>query len=278
MQRVGLNERAAAISFHFLLALPAGFIFLLTLIPYLPIASQISNELIKLTQDLAPNPATYKLITGFISDFLHRPRGGLSFFGLFLVVWSASNAMLGLMRTFNQSLPQDRKRNFVENRLTALRLTTLLTLLILGTVIILITQGMLFKMLMNWLEIKNTTIRWLIKTLRWVVIVALFFYSIAFIYRYAPAVPKKWRLASPGAILATILMMLTSAIFSFWVNHFASYNKIYGSLGTVIIIMVLVFFNALVLLIGYELNVSIFALRQEADKRAKSDTNGLVQN
>jgi membrane protein len=76
-------------------------------------------------------------------------------------------------------------------------------------------------------------------------------------------------------LLATFLTLSTTFIFSFWVNNFSSYNKIYGSIGTVLIIMLLIFFNSMILLIGFELNVSIMQLKNDADKRAKAELKAL---
>ena len=71
---------------------------------------------------------------------------------------------------------------------------------------------------------------------------------------------------SPGALLSTLLMLITTLGFSYWVNHFSSYNKIYGSIGTVLVVMTLVYINALILLIGFELNVSIEVLKKEQNQ------------
>jgi membrane protein len=97
------------------------------------------------------------------------------------------------------------------------------------------------------------------------------FFSIAFIYKYAPDIQKKWRLASPGSILATTLSLLATIGFSIFVNNFGRYNALYGSIGTVIVLMSLVYINSLVLLIGYELNVSIHSLQIMADERKQQE-------
>jgi membrane protein len=99
----------------------------------------------------------------------------------------------------------------------------------------------------------------------------LVFISIALIYRYAPAVEKKWKFFSPGALLATILIISFTILFSFWVNNIATYNKVYGSIGSILILMLLIFVNSLVLLIGFELNVSINSLKSIAVKRKLSE-------
>ncbi len=271
VQKVGLNDRARSISFSFLTAIPAATIFLCTLIPYLPVSKMISHQLLMLTRDITPNQNTYELVRNFLNDFLEKPRGGLLSFGFVLALFYASNAMMGLMRSFNKSLIYNARQNALQIRWMAIKLTLLVILMVIGTVTILVTQDTLLKSLLKWLHIRNHSARWLFKTLRWVVIIPLFYFSIAFIYKYAPSVHKRWRLASPGTTLATFLFILFTFLFSFWVNKFGTYNKVYGSIGTILILMLLIYFNSLVLLIGYELNVSIHHLKAMAEEREKAE-------
>ncbi len=105
VQKVGLNERARSIAFSFLMAIPAATIFLCTLIPYLPVSKKLTSQLLVLTKDITPNQNTYMLVSNFLNDFLTKPRGGLLSFGLVVALYYASNAMIGLMRSFNRSLP-----------------------------------------------------------------------------------------------------------------------------------------------------------------------------
>ena len=271
VRKVGLNQRAEAVAFNFLLAIPAATIFLCTLIPYLPVSKQVTEELLVLTHDIFRNPDTHALVAAFLTDFLMTPRSGLLSIGFILAVYYASNSMMGLMSSFNKSLLSQAKRNFFETRWMAIKLTTVLILLIIATIILLITQGRLANLLFDWLAIENKVVIFLILSVRWVVIGALFFYSVAIIYKYAPAVHKRWRLSSPGAIFATFLIIVTNFVFSYWVSHFSTYNKIYGSIGTIMIIMLLIYINSLLLLIGYELNVSIHSLKALAEERQKAE-------
>ena len=110
----------------------------------------------------------------------------------------------------------------------AIKLTMLLFLVVLGSLILLITQGAVLK----WIGIESETIRNIIYYARWIFIVAMIFYSMAFIYKYAPAVQKRWKLVSPGTILATSLSILASVGFYYFVNNFGRYNALYGSIGT----------------------------------------------
>jgi membrane protein len=267
MKKVGLNDRAASISFNFLMAIPAATIFLCTLIPYMPISREITIELLDLFKMVAPDEKTYGLVATFLNDFLNTPRSGLLSLGFLLAVFYASNAMMGIMRSFNRSLHQQKSQNFVHQRWTAIKLTTMLMVILIATICLLVTQGTLFSYLMRILDITNPILRQLIHSVRWVIIVLLILYSIGYIYKYAPAITKRWKLASPGAIFATFLVLLSTFAFSFWVNKFGTYNKVYGSIGTILILMFLIYINSLILLIGYELNVCIHSLKAVAGER-----------
>lgn len=274
MRKVGVNERAAAISFNFLMAIPAATIFLCTLLPYLPISAQITDELLTLTEDVTPDDNTYFAVKSFLEDFLATPRSGLLSLGFILAVFYASNAMMGVMRTFNKSLIYMSRRNFIESRWMAIKLTTLVIVLVIATMILLATQGSILLWILSKLHLKNALILTLIQLVRWVLLISLVYFAIAFIYKYGPAVHKRWQLASPGTTLATMLILITAWLFSFWVTNFGSFNKVYGSIGTILIIMLLVYINSLVLLIGFELNVSIHSLKHQADERAKQEKDG----
>jgi membrane protein len=271
VQKVGLSERASSIAFNFLMAIPAAVIFLCTLLPYMPVSRDITPQLLVLANDFIRDRSTFLAVEQFLNDFLNTPRGGLLSLGFFLAVLYSSNAMMGIMHTFNKSLIKRSKRNYLESRWMAIKLTTLVIVLILVSLILSIIQGELFNRLLVALNIRNPSVKSLINSLRYIVIVALIYFAIAFIYKYGPAVKKRWPLTSPGTVLATFLTILTTFIFSYWVNRFGNYNKVYGSIGTILIIMLLTYFNALILLIGFELNVSIHNLRhlrEESDKAA----------
>jgi membrane protein len=264
VRKVGLNDRARSIAFSFLMAIPAATIFLCTLIPYLPVSRKLTSQLMLLTKEITPNQNTSVLVSNFLNDFLTKPRGGLLSIGLVVALYYASNAMIGLMRSFNKSLTTHTPRNFLQNRMVAIYLTSVMILLVIGCIVILVTQNELLRYIFRALHIHRNSMKGVVKTLRWFVIIPLFYFTIAFIYRHAPAINKKWRIFSPGTTLATTLMILIAFTFSFWVNKFGTYNKVYGSIGTIMILMIVVYFNALILLIGFELNVSIHSLKEKA--------------
>jgi membrane protein len=257
VQKVGLNERAAAISFNLIMALPAALLFLFSIIPYLPGSEFFEIQVLTFFKDLSPNSSTYSFIRNILKDLLEKSVGVFSF-GFLLVMFYASNAMMGIIRTFDKSIKEN-KDYFFNQRWRALQLTFIIILLFIISSTLLIGQNQLAIIVKKLFHLKKkTTLPWW-NAVRWITLLAFQFYGIAFIYKFAPSVKKRWPIVSPGAVLTTVLVLVTTAVFGFWVNNFASYNKVYGSIGTVLIIMLLIYINSLILLIGFELNVSIFS-------------------
>lgn len=264
LNTIGLYDRASSISFNLLMALPAGFLFLFSLIPYFPKSFKIKKQILSIFKDIAPNSNTYNFILEIINDLLSQHVGIFSF-GFILLLFYASNAMTGIIRSFDKSIMQNRPF-FLHQRMRAIRLTIILMLLVFSSLMVLIGQDQLTTLLRAGFNINKSTILPYWNFIRWIIIILLLFFGNAFIYKFAPHIKEKWLLASPGALLSTLLMLLTTFGFSYWVNHFSSYNKIYGSIGTVLIVMTIIYINALILLIGFELNVSIELIKKEQEK------------
>src|SRR5580658_9840001 len=141
VRKVGLIDRARSIAFSFLIAIPAAAIFICTLIPYLPVHKKILQQLLQVTRDITPNQNTYLLVSQFLEDFLAKPRVGLLSFGFVLTLFYSSNAMMGIMRSFNKSLVYNARRNALAARWMAVKLTTLVLFMVIGSIIILGTQA-----------------------------------------------------------------------------------------------------------------------------------------
>jgi membrane protein len=268
-RRVGFTERASSIAFNFVMAIPPAIIFLFTLIPLLPISKDFIRELYGLIQEVIPGQKVHSPLIGFLDDFFKNPRNGLLSLGFILALFFSSNAMMGIMRSFNKDYPGFTRRTHLQNRRIALRMTVIFFVYIILSILVLIMQGMV----LTWFGIEGK-VQWIIRYARWIIIIFLFFFTISYIYRHAPARAKKWPLVNPGSILATALMILFTMFFSYWVNNFANYKTLYGPISTVLILMLLIYFNSLVLLIGFELNVSISSLKRIADERKENNTNG----
>ncbi len=274
VKTIGMTERASAIAFNFVMAIPPAIIFLFTLIPFLPITQQFQEEMYGLIRDVIPGEKDNAVLISFLQDFINKPRNGLLSLGFVLSMFFSSNAMMGIMRSFDKNYIGFRKRTDLQKRGAALKITMILFIIVFVSVLLLISRGAVLK----WFGIENRTVINIILNARWVIIVLLFFGCISYIYRHAPAVHKKWKLINPGSILATFLMLLLTMLFSWWVGRFGNYNQLYGSIGTVLMLMVLIFINSLVLLIGFELNVSISSLKKIADERKDNPADGDEQS
>ena len=268
-----LNDRAGSISFFFLLALPPTCIFLFTLLPYIPL-DNLENTIYLFVRDITPNQTTYHILHGIIYDFLHTQRTGLLSFAFVLAVFYSSTAVTGILRSFNRDHPGFVKRNVIRLRWMAIKINCLLILLLMVSVILMVAQSSLFTHLLAGLHVTNETTRVCINIVRWLIILLLFFMIISMIYTYGPAKEQRWKFITAGSTLATVLIILTTLGFSYYVNNFSNYNQIYGSIGSIIILMIWLFINSLVLLIGFELNTSIEILQRQAEAgRADQDRN-----
>lgn len=257
LKRTSIIERAAAISFNVFMAIPPTLIFVFTLIPYLPISNQFIQELFGLIRDIVPGEKDNAVIIGFLNDFLNQPRNELLSFGLLLAVVFSSNAMMGVLRSFDKNYPGFALRSGLQKRKTALKLSLTIFLLVFICLFLLIAQGAVLK----WLGVETVWLRNLIHNTRWLIIVVVVFYAVSFIYRHGPALDKKWPFVTPGSVFATTLMIIATLLVSFWAENFANYNKLYGSISAVFILMVLIYVNALVILVGFELNVTLANLK-----------------
>lgn len=268
VKKEGLNERAAAIAYNFIMAIPPTCLFLFTLIPHLPFIPKktIQLQIRTIITDIIPAKTHNENLLRFVNSFFESSKIGLLSFGFILLIFFASNGMMGLMRSFNKNYIGFSKRTGLHNRWVAIQLTVIIMSLLLACILLLVMQGTV----VTWLGLKNNLLVQFFSTFRWLFILGLIFYTFAFIYKYGPAVTKRWRLLSPGSIVGSILSVTATLGFSIFVNNFGRYNALYGSIGTVIVLMVLIYINSLVLLIGYELNASIHSLKALAEEREKA--------
>ncbi|MDI9357688.1 MAG: YihY/virulence factor BrkB family protein [Phycisphaerales bacterium] len=257
LNKVGLFERAAAIAFNIILALPAGCIFLFTIAPYLPGSQYVKITIFYFLKGITPNTTSYHLVQGILDDLLNKHIGLFSF-SFILLMFYASNAMLGIIRTFDRSIFQ-KKNFFLHKRWRAIKLTLILIGFSIICLFILIAQQRLLVSLSHNFVINKSNLIWFNRLRSFIIILSIYL-SIGLIYKFGPSVKKRWPIISLGAIIATIAMILSTLLFSYWLNNFNSYNKIYGSLGTVLITNMFIYFNALLLIIGFEINVGVTIL------------------
>lgn len=262
LRRANLNERTSAISFNIFMAIPPTIIFLFTLIPLLPISDKFIYELYTLIRNIVPGEQNNSVIIAFLDDFLQKPRNELLSFGLLLALFFSSNAMMGVLRSFDENYEGFYKRTGLQNRQVALKLTLITFVWVFVSLLLLVAQDEVWALL----GIKNTTLLFFISTIRWLILVVLIFYIVSFLYRHGPALEVRWPFITPGSVMATLLMVIATILFSVYVNNFSNYNKLYGSISAVFILMLLIYVNSMVLLLGFELNVTIATLTRTETK------------
>ncbi|MCD0489605.1 YihY/virulence factor BrkB family protein [Pedobacter sp. MC2016-14] len=254
IQKDSLVNKASSLAYNFMLAIFPGIIFLFTLIPFLPNGFQ--DQLMMLIGLILPHKA-YDAFEVTLIEIVKIQNGKLLSFGFIVSTYFATNGVHSLMMAFNKSSVIVETRSWLKRRLISL----ILTLVIFTSVMICIGAMTVGEIALNYLKselhIKGNITYYVIQLTRWMLLALLYFVTISVLYRYGPAHSKKWRFFSAGSWLATILAFLTIWGFSFYINHFSSYNKIYGSIGTLIVVMIWLYLNSLILLIGFELNASV---------------------
>ncbi|MGZ3873580.1 MAG: YihY/virulence factor BrkB family protein [Mucilaginibacter sp.] len=253
-QRTLLN-RASALAFNFMLAFFPATIFLFSLIPYIPI-KDFQGQLLSVLSTILPYNA-YMAFEATIEDIVKHQNGSLLSLGFVSALYFATNGISNLMQAFNRSSLVIEKRSWLKRRRIALALTVVISVALLAAITLLTAGEAVITLLQRHIQQKSHFWIYLLIFSRWVIILIIFFVSISLLYRYGPANQQKWKFFSTGSVMATILAILTSLGFAYYINHFSSYNKIYGSIGTLIILMLWLYLNSLILLIGFELNASI---------------------
>ena len=250
-----LTVRASSIAFNLFLAIFPTLIFFFSLIAYVPIEN-FPQELMRILHDMMPENA-FQSIQSTIFDTIQYKRTGLLSFGFIAALYFSTNGINALISAFNASQFVTEKRNWLQIRGISFLLVLILSLLITIAIGMIVFSGKAMNYLVENEILKFNFTYYLIIAGKWLIILLSFFFSVSFIYYLAPARRAKFRFISAGSTLATILIIVISQGFSYYVNNFGQYNKIYGSIGTLIVLLLWLYFNALVLLIGYELNWSI---------------------
>ena len=255
LQKGAISTRAAAFSYNFFLALFPAIIFFFTIIPYIPV-SGFQDSLLDLMQNFIPKNA-YAAVEGTLFDIVKRPRGGLLSIGFVMALYFSTNGIHSLIQSFNQTVHSIETRGWFRIRLISFVLVIILSLLVVMAIVLITLGPVAIDFLMQNNIIHGALGYYLIMTGKWLVTLAMLFFAFSFLYYLAPSRKSRFRFISAGSTLATLLTATTSVGFNYYVNHLSRYNTLYGSIGTLIIVMIWIYFNAMIVLIGFELNVSI---------------------
>jgi membrane protein len=255
-----ITTRASSLAFNFFLAFFPSIIVFFTLIPYIPIDG-LQETLMELLAVVLP-PSTNEITFQTLEDIISNPRGGLLSVGFILALYFSTNGINSLIEAFNSSYHIREIRPLIQQRILSLGLTLLLSIMLIIAIGLIIFGTIVVNYLVS-SEIITTGAADLIIYGKWFVMLAMLFFGISILFHLGPALKSKWKLFTPGTIFATIFIIITSIGFNYYINHFSQYNKIYGSIGTLMIILLWMYFNSIILLTGFELNASISNAKQK---------------
>lgn len=252
-----ITMRASAVAFTFFLAMFPAIIFLFSLIPFLPIAN-LQTQLLNEMHSLLPENA-YQAAVETINDLVRNQHNGLLSFGFLVTLYFATNGINALMDAFNHAIHINETRSFIKQRGISLFLfVTLSILLLTASLLIIFSEVAMNYAIAHGLLLSDWVVILLLMLGKWLVAFLLLFTAISLLYYFGPVNSVTYQLISPGALLATVLSITASLLFNYYVNNFATYNKVYGSIGTIMVIMLWLQFNCLIMLIGFDLNAKIY--------------------
>jgi membrane protein len=273
-----LPTRSKSIAFSFFLAIFPALTFVFSLLPYLPYFSDLDTNVLNFLKQVLPNKESYNFIRSFIEpllkDLAKHKRGGLLGGSVFLVLFLTSNGVLAMMNSFDKSHDHYRKRNAFQSRYVALKITFLLFFLFIFSIAMIVLGQELITLFCSWLHIQSKFTHLLLDMLRYALTILMFFFSISLIYYYGPATKKKYKFIYSGSTVATVLSVLVSVGYSYYVSNFSKLNVIFGSIGTIMLLMIWLNINAFILLIGYEINASIYFNQEHRSKELDTSKLG----
>ena len=258
LKEESIHLRASSMAYSFFLSFFPFLLFVLTLIAFVPFYD-LKSAFLENLEVILPE-STFKAIKGTVMDILQNQRGGLLSFGLIAAIYFSSNGMLNIINALNRSISTSNKRTIIQKRILAIGLTLgAITIIILSITSTIFLSGLETKWVQNsWFP------KWIIFFIFFILQLSILLFTlliiISGIYHFAPArssILPKFTFITPGSILSTFLIVCTTFIMQYYVNNIVAYNTIYGSIGAVIAFLLLLYFNANCILIGFELNKSI---------------------
>lgn len=254
-----LTSRAGGISYSFFMALFPFMLFMLTLIPYIPIDGFQENFML-LISELLP-PETFNAVDSVLSDIANNKYGGLLSFGFLVSIFLMTNGVNAVFAAFEYSVHVKKIRNVVKQYLISLGTSLTMSFMLIVTVAatIFFEFGLDFLTAKGWV---SEELIWL-SSLRYLLFMFLIFCTVSMLYYFGTSEGRQTRFFSAGSVLTSVLSLLTFYGFGIYVVKFSKYNELYGSIGTLLVLMLFIWLNAIILLLGFELNASITRLRNQ---------------
>lgn len=266
------NLYAGSLSWNFFLAIFPSLIFLFTLIAYIQIPGyNLQKTILSQMNFFLPDDA-YKIVRTTVRDIVSNQRSGLLSFGFISAIYFASNGVFSMMLAFDSNFneTEKKKRNFFQKRGKSILITLGISMLILLSLTVMISGNLLSNWIISKKLLNKEVMLVFVKTIQLLSLSTLVFFIMSALYYFGHSAKENWKFFSPGAIVASILSIAATYFFSSYVDGFDSYNKLYGSIGAIIVLMLIIYFNTLCVLVGFELNKSIktvVKITQEQRKR-----------
>lgn len=255
---------ASELSYSLILSFFPFLIFLMTLIGYLSLDTQlIMLELSKVLPDGA-----YKLVHDTILEVLEGRNGRLLSLGFIISIWTSSTGFRGVIRGLNKAYDEKEKRSLLKVIIISILCTIGLTFIIVVTLFLLVFGEVFGRFLIEKLVASDSFI-FLWNIVRYIIILASMIFVFALLYRYTPSKRLRWREVIPGSIFSTIGWIVVSIGFSFYVNNFGNYSRLYGSIGAVIILLTWLYLTSIIIMVGGELNAALAFDRRANDGNKK---------
>lgn len=254
-RKYDIDQRASAVAYSLTLAAFPAIIFLFTLIPYIPI-EHLDQQIMELLRENIPS-GIYEDADQTIMDIISRPRKGVLSFGFIFAMIASTNGMMSLMRSFDMVYDDNDTRGFLKLRGIATLLTLLLILVLFLSVILLIVGDAVMNILSDWNILRDTWMISLLNITRYLISFGSLMLTISMIYRFAPSHGRQFSFINAGAVISSVLILFATYGFSFYLSRFSSYNKLYGSIGTMIALMIWLYLLAFVIILGFEINAGI---------------------
>ena len=252
------SSRASSIAYSFFIAIFPFLLFILNLIPVVRIEN-FQEEFIALISKVLPSQTT-SFFMPVVEDIALNPRNSLLSFTFLLTLFLASNGVNAIFSAFENSTHVTINRNFFRQYLVAICVSIFLALLLLITVGSVLYGEYLINELKANALIKNDFF-W-VNFLQYTVFVIMLYIAIATLYHFGVKEGREMRFFSVGALVTTLLFLLTTYLFGVYIDNFGKYNELYGSIGTLLIVMLFIWLNSIILLLGFELNAAMIRLKK----------------
>lgn len=253
--QVNLIDRAAAVAFNVFLALFPTILFLFTLIPYFPLQG-VTAGVLEALEDILP-PGTYDSVSSTINEIMSIEHGGLMSIGLLLAFYFSTSAITSFFRGFNMGDNEYGQVSFIKQQIYSIVIMLIFVALLILSIVLITLGQKLLPILFTKIHFYNSFVIFLINIIRWLIVIFALIVAMSLLYHFGNPRSKKFKLFTPGSLLFTGLFIVGTILFNFYISNISTYNILYGSIGGLIIFVIWIYFNCILVLIGYELNKSI---------------------